>query len=56
MLNQLPTGSTAAGEKPDGFKVKVVPPGTVNVPEFAGVMPKLGGDRVAVVCAAHPPC
>ena len=52
VVNTLSTeGSGFTGDKPGGssFKVKVLPPGETNVPEFVGVLPRLGGSRCIVV-------
>ena len=51
VVNTLSTeGSGFTGDKPGGnFKIKVVPPGETNVPEFVGVLPKLGGSQCVVV-------
>jgi len=42
-------GDLPAGEKPDAFKVKAIPSGEQNVPEFIGVLSKISGNQVCVV-------
>mmetsp|Transcript_102075 Transcript_102075/g.284165 ORF Transcript_102075/g.284165 Transcript_102075/m.284165 type:complete len:494 (+) Transcript_102075:63-1544(+) len=48
-VNQLAAGDLATGEKPTGFKVRVIPPGEQYVPEFMGVLPKVVGTQVCIV-------